>query len=164
MSDAIDWPARYAPGRMPVHIVNRLDAAVPAGLVWSRLIAAAGWPAIYANARDVRIEGGGAALFDGARFTWKTFGVSLRTRILEFTPETRLAWYATGPGITAYHAWLITPTAAGCTILTEETQRGLVARAARRLFPTRMEQWHQRWLEALAAPADQRVGTGTVPA
>ena len=63
----------------------------------------------------------------------------------------RIAWLATGVGVQAYHAWLITPTATGCTILTEETQHGLIARAGRLVFPNRMERWHQKWLEALAA-------------
>lgn len=151
MSDGIHWLKGYAPDEAPIHVVNRIDAAVPASLAWNRLITAAGWPSIYANAHDVKVEGGGAELFDGARFTWKTFGVSLKSRVLEFEPETRIAWLATGLGVKAYHAWLITPTPTGCTILTEETQYGLAARAGRLLFPKRMEEWHQKWLEALAA-------------
>ncbi|MEO5867544.1 MAG: SRPBCC family protein [Sphingomonas sp.] len=165
MSDIIHWPEQYAPSRMPVHVVNRIAAAAPAHLVWSRLIAATAWPAIYANAADVIIEGGGPELFEGVRFTWRTFGVSLRSRVVEFQPESRIAWLATCFGITAYHAWLITPTPTGCTIQTEETQSGPVARAGRLLFPARMEHWHQKWLEALAAPdrPAQRVGTGSAP-
>jgi hypothetical protein len=153
MSDGIHWPDRYAPTRMPVHVINRIEASASPSLVWSRLVHASGWPAIYANAQNVKIEGGGADLFDGARFTWKTFGVALNSHVLEFEPGTRIAWLATSPGIVAYHAWLITPTPSGCTILTEETQSGFVARAGRLLFPARMERWHQKWLEALAAPA-----------
>jgi len=151
VTEGIRWLKGYAPDEAPIHVVNTIDAAVPASLVWTRLIDAAGWPAIYANAHDVKVEGGGAELFDGARFTWRTFGVSLKSRVLEFEPETRIAWLATSPGVKAYHAWLITPTPTGCTILTEETQYGLVARAGRLLFPHRMEHWHQEWLEALAA-------------
>ncbi|MDB5676070.1 MAG: hypothetical protein JWM65_3052 [Sphingomonas bacterium] len=151
MSDGIHWLKGYAPDEAPVHVVNTIDAKVPASLVWTRLIDAAGWPAIYANAQNVKVEGGGAELFDGARFTWKTFGVALKSRVLEFEPETRIAWLATSPGVKAYHAWLITPTTTGCNILTEETQYGLVARTGRLLFPRRMEEWHQKWLEALAA-------------
>ncbi len=151
MTEEIHWQKGYAPDQAPIHVINRIEAAIPAGVVWTRLIHAAGWPAIYANAQNVRIEGGGTDLFDGARFTWKTFGIALKSRVLEFEPETRIAWLATGIGVRACHAWLITPTATGCTILTEETQYGVVARAGRLLFPTRMEQWHQKWLEALAA-------------
>lgn len=152
---AIRWPQGHAPAERPVHVVNRIETATAPDLVWARLIHAAGWPAIYANAHDVRIEGGGADLFADARFRWKTFGVALDTRVVEFEtdtrPEYRIAWIAESMGVAAYHAWLITPLpGGGCTILTEETQGGWVARIGRRLFPRRMEHWHQRWLEALA--------------
>lgn len=151
MDEAIRWPNGFAPGEAPIHIVNRLETTTPPAIVWRRLIDAAGWPAIYANAHDVAIEGGGADLFAGAHFTWKTFGIALRSEVREFEPETRIAWLATGIGVRACHAWLVIPTATGCTIVTEETQSGWVARAGRLLFPTRMERWHQKWIEALAA-------------
>ena len=151
MVEGIIWPKGFAPDEAPIHVVNRIESATAPEIVWRRLIHAAGWPAIYANASDVAIEGGGADLFAEARFTWKTFGIALRSEVKEFEPETRIAWLAEGIGVTAYHAWLIMPTARGCTILTEETQYGLVSRVGRLLFPTRMERWHQKWLEALAS-------------
>nr|WP_295668553.1 SRPBCC family protein [Sphingomonas sp.] len=152
MSEGIRWPSGFAPTDSPVHVINRIETMIAPDIVWARLVHAVGWPAIYANAKNVAIEGGGADLFADARFHWKTFGVALDTRVVEFEPETRIAWIAESLGVRAYHAWLITPlTGGGCTIVTEETQHGLVARIARRLFPRRMEHWHQRWLEALAA-------------
>ena len=151
MAEGILWPKGFAPDEAPIHVVNRFETATAPEIVWRRLIHAAGWPAIYANASDVAIEGGGADLFAGARFTWKTFGIALKSEVKEFEPETRIAWLAEGIGVIAYHAWLITPTSGGCTILTEETQYGLVSRVGRLLFPTRMERWHQKWLEALGA-------------
>ncbi|GAA0331337.1 hypothetical protein GCM10009087_46890 [Sphingomonas oligophenolica] len=150
MDDAIRWPRGFEPAVSPVHVINRIDTATPPDIVWARLVHANGWPTIYANASHVKVEGGGD-LFAGARFTWKTFGIALESEVKEFVPETRIAWLATGIGVQAYHAWLITPTASGCTILTEETQHGLVARSGRLIFPNRMERWHQKWLEALAA-------------
>ena len=151
MVEGIHWPKGFGPGEAPIHVVNRIETETAPEIVWRRLIHAAGWPAIYANARDVAIEGGGADLFAGALFSWKTFGVALRSEVKEFEPDTRIAWLAKGVGVTAYHAWLITPVGTGCSILTEETQYGLVSRVGRLLFPTRMERWHQRWLEALAS-------------
>ena len=152
MTDGIVWPAGFAPSESPIHVVNRIETTTAPEIVWTRLVHATAWSATYANAQDVVIEGGGADLFADARFHWKTFGVSLDTRVVEFEPETRLAWFAQSTGVRAYHAWLITPLPdGGCTILTEETQHGWLARIARRLFPRRMEHWHQRWLEALAA-------------
>ena len=150
--DTIRWPTDEAPQASPVHVVNRVAGGVATELVWRRLVHAAGWPAIYANAHDVRIEGGGTDLFAGARFRWRTFGIALQSDVVEFEPERRIAWSARGIGVRAYHAWLLIPTGDGCDVLTEETQHGPVARAGRWLFPTRMERWHQRWLEALVAP------------
>ncbi len=148
----IRWLNGFEPANSPVHVINRIETATDPQLVWHRLIRAADWPLFYANASKVKIEGGGADLFAGAHFTWRTFGVALKTHVMEFEPETRIAWLAQSTGVRAYHAWLITPRdGGGCTILTEETQHGLVARIGRRLFPGRMERWHQKWLEALAA-------------
>jgi hypothetical protein len=108
----------------------------------------------YPNAHDVRLIGGSAAdLSSGCSFTWRTFGVSIRSTVLEFTPPERVAWNALGLGVDAYHAWLITPTVAGSHVLTEETQHGWAARLGSRLLPTRMSRFHQLWLERLSAAA-----------
>jgi len=149
----ISWPQRYSPQRAPVHVVNALTLSSSPARVWAKLIGAAGWPQFYANASNVVIEGGARELFAGAHFTWRTFGVNLKTQVIEFQPCERIAWLATSPGVEAYHAWLIRPLPDGCQVITEETQYGLAARAARVLFPHRMEQWHQRWLEGLAKAA-----------
>jgi hypothetical protein len=150
---AIRWPDRFSPDKAPVHVVNALTVAASPEAVWKVLIRAAEWPNYYANASKVAIESGGADLSAGTRFTWQTFGVSLRTQVTEFEPFERIAWLATAPMIEAYHAWLILPAAGGCHVITEETQHGLAARVGRLIFPGRMERWHQRWLEGLAAQA-----------
>ncbi len=153
MSEAIHWPERYSPANSPVHCINELEISAPPQAIWAQLIRAAEWPDWYANSAKVRIEGGARDLSSGARFTWRTFGVDLTTEVLEFVPGERIAWLAKASGVAAYHAWLITPTAAGCRVLTEETQHGLIARVGRLIFPSRMERWHQVWLEGLAMRA-----------
>lgn len=149
---AIDWPAGYSPAVMPIHVVNTLVATVPAAAVWARLIAAHDWPTFYANAANVVVAGGGD-LRPGVAFRWRTFGVNLRSTVVESVADQRITWIAHRFGLVACHAWLLTPTATGCTIVTEETQRGPVARLGRLLFPGRMEEQHQRWLEGLARVA-----------
>ncbi len=153
---AIRWPARYAPGTAPVHVKNALAIAAPPAAVWAKLVRATGWPSYYANASKVRIDGGGDDLGPGATFRWRTFGVDLVTRVEEFVPHERIAWLAHGVGVEAYHAWLIEPTPAGCHVVTEETQYGALARLGAVLFPQRMHDWHQRWLEGLARVAAQQ--------
>jgi hypothetical protein len=87
------------------------------------------------------------------RFQWKTFGVTIVSTVLEFVPYERLAWDAHGQGLNAYHAWLIQKTGQGCNVLTEEVERGWIARLGKTLRPKRMEQQHQIWLEALRTKA-----------
>ena len=150
---SIAWPPEFDPATAPVHVVNRLSMTVPASLVWQRLIDARHWPLFYDNAANILIEGGGDRLGPGTVFRWRSFGVHLLTTVREFEPETRLAWLATSTGIRAWHAWEITPTETGCDVLTEETQHGLVARLGKLVYPARMHEQHQRWLEGLARPA-----------
>jgi hypothetical protein len=51
------------------------------------------------------------------------------------------------------HTWLICPTPQGCTVITEEVQAGLVPSLGRLYLRRGLQQWHQRWLEGLAARA-----------
>ncbi len=152
---AIRWPVGYAPGESPVHVENHIDIAAPKSVIWSHLIRAADWPDWYANASAVEVASGGRDLSDGERFRWRTFGVGLDTQVREWVADERIAWLATATGIRAYHAWLIVPTAGGCTVITEETQHGLVARAGKLLFPSRMYNWHQKWLEGLKTRSER---------
>ncbi len=151
----IRWPERYDPANAPVHVRNEIDTRASADRVWAWLVRASLWPSWYPNSHHVRIAGGPAAdLAAGARFTWRTFGVSLRSAVLEFEPPERIAWNALGLGVEAYHAWLITPAPGGSRVLTEETQHGWLARTGSLLFPSRMSRFHQLWLERLRASAE----------
>jgi Polyketide cyclase / dehydrase and lipid transport len=152
--DAIIWPPGFAPGECPIHVVNRIDVAASPAKVWPHLVRAGDWPNFYANASNVAIDGGGDDLHQNARFRWRTFGVGLDTQVREWVPNARIAWLATAFGIRAYHAWLIVPTDGGCTVVTEETQHGLLARAGKLIFPNRMHRWHQIWLEGLKARSE----------
>ncbi len=155
-TDGTRWPVEFEPRRAAVHAVNRLDMQVAPSAVWKVLIRAPEWPQWYANAANVKIDGDARDLSAGARFTWRTFGVNLVSHVEEFVPEERIAWTAKSFGVWVYHAWLITPTATGCHVLTEETQHGFLSRAAKLFFPGRMERWHQHWLEGLAGRAKER--------
>lgn len=155
VSEGIRWPEEFSPARSPIHVRNELVMLARPQAVWSWLIRAHDWPSWYSNSKNVRIDGGTADLAQGSRFRWRTFGVALVSRVEEFLPAERIAWNARGLGIWAYHAWLIRPTASGCTVITEETQRGFVARAGRLLMPRRMERFHHLWLEELEKKARQ---------
>jgi hypothetical protein len=89
----------------------------------------------------------------GTKFKWKTFGLNLESKVEDFVPNERLAWTAHGIGIDAYHAWLIEKRESGCYILTEENQKGILAKLNKLLRPNNMEKYHQIWLEELYSKA-----------
>jgi uncharacterized protein YndB with AHSA1/START domain len=150
----IRWPERYHPDRTPVHVTNEIVSPAPAEALWAWLVRAALWPAWYENSSGVEFpEGGGPDLAPGTVFRWRTFGVSITSRVKEFVAPERIAWSARGMGVDAYHAWLLEPRADGCRILTEETQHGWLARTGSLVMPRRMEKYHQVWIEALSRQA-----------
>ena len=148
--DAIRWPEEFEPRRCPIHVRNELEMPVAADRVWTCLVRAEVWPSWYANWKNVRfVEGDPPDLAMGARFRWRTFGVTVDSRVREFEPTGRIAWDAAGIGVRAYHAWLIRETPTGCVVLTEETQHGWLALLGAALMPMRMSHFHQVWLECL---------------
>ncbi|MGD0645857.1 MAG: SRPBCC domain-containing protein [Candidatus Bathyarchaeia archaeon] len=154
--DQILWPSRYEPANCPVHARNELELASPPEIVWAWLIRAQLWPTWYPNSANVQfLSGQSPDLALGTRFRWKTFGVTVKSTVLEFVPYERLAWDAHGSGLDSYHPWLIKKTDQGCDVLTEETERGWLARLARTLRPNRIEQLHQVWLEGLRDKASR---------
>lgn len=151
---SIRWPDRYHPSRAPVHVVNERVIEAPGDVLWSWLTCAERWPEWYPNARAVRIERGPTnALALGTKFRWRTFGVALRSEVLECDAPERLAWNGRGMGVDAYHAWWIESRGGTCRVLTEETQHGVLARLSDGLFPRRMWEGHDLWLSRLAAQA-----------
>jgi hypothetical protein len=58
-------------------------------------------------------------------------------------------------GSSAYHGWVITPTADGCHVLTEETQQGpFFLEELGRKRPGALYRYHQDWVERLARTAE----------
>jgi uncharacterized protein YndB with AHSA1/START domain len=157
MTPTINWPERYRPENCAVHVVNELAMDVSPAAVWDCLVQASKWPDWYPNAANVVVKDAPEGrLTDGARFRWKTFGVTINTTVEEFIPNERIAWSANAFGIDVYHAWLITATPQGCHVLTEETQNGFLARIGHMMRPRQMHKFHQIWLENLRDRARQR--------
>ena len=149
----IRWPDKYRPEATAVHARTELEMPVPPEAVWPWLIRAELWPTWCPDFADVVIEGGGPDLKAGSRFRWRTFGVSLDSKVEEFVEFERIAWSARALGIDAYHAWLIERRPAGCRVLTEENQNGMVARFNNALRPKFMPGMERVWLERLLEKA-----------
>jgi hypothetical protein len=161
-SNQILWPTRYAPANCPIDVRNELEMPSDTAIVWAWLIRARLWPTWYPNSANMRfITGQPPDLALGTRFKWKTgflnpdtrkataFGLTVDCKVQEFLPPERLAYDFHATGINGYQAWLIKKTETGCYVLTEETQRGLLARLQKSIAPNRMVKQHQIWLETL---------------
>jgi uncharacterized protein YndB with AHSA1/START domain len=145
----ISWPPRYDADRVAVRVSNEITINAAPDIVWRHLTAAADWPGWYPNSADVRIDSGMETLAAGAAFTWRTFGITVRSHVREFKAPERIAWDGKALLLDVYHAWLIEPRAGGCWVLTEEHQNGLAARAQALFMPNRMHQGHALWLRQL---------------
>lgn len=156
-NDQIIFPARFTPASSPVFVHNEIEINADAKIIWYWLTKAGIWPEWYFNAANVELPD--EHLEKDTIFRWKTFGNTLQSKVEEFVPYERLAWQAKGPGIKAYHAWLIIPTQKGCKVITEETQHGWMCRLGKILFPQRMYNYHQKWLEGLKLKAEDRAHT-----
>ena len=151
----VRWPADAAPQGAAVYTYNEIDVAAPPAAVWAWLVRAPAWPSYYGNASNVRFpDGGGPDLALGTRFTWRTFGVNVETTVTEWVPNERLAWRGKTLGGTGHHGWVIEPTAAGCHVVTEETQRGIVPMLGQWFLRRGLLTQHQRWLEGLKRMAE----------
>ena len=124
---------------------------------WSRPNFAARTPAIRSPSDPSRAAAARAPptiwLITASTTARRTFGAPVTTVVDDLAPGARLAWRGTGLGSRGYHAWILEPTAAGCRLIAEETQRGAVVWLGRPLLRRGLLAQHQRWLEGLARAA-----------
>src|SRR5580658_7659823 len=96
---SINWPNKFSKANTKVHVHNEIYIGAKPEVVWACLIDAESWPRWYSNSSRVSIKDGVHKLGPGTRFGWKTFGVNLKSQVMEFVPCKRLAWNAKAIGI-----------------------------------------------------------------
>ncbi|CAM2999982.1 SRPBCC family protein [Dermacoccus barathri] len=96
--------------------------------VWATLTETSKWQHLYPSVEELSLEDGGATLSEGTKFEANLAGQDMRCVVHEFDTERyRLAWYAfpkASDESRCYHAWILTPSAKGTHIWTEETVQG----------------------------------------
>ena len=147
----VRWPDEARPEVSPVYSKREMQVAAPVADVFARLGHAERWPEWYSQCGTVRIVAGPSpALGIGTRFRWTVLGVPVETIVEECAPPHRLAWSGTGLGAAAYHSWDLEPTASGCRVITEETQRGPLPSLLRLVLRPLLSFTQERWLADLA--------------
>jgi hypothetical protein len=72
------------------------------------------------------------------------------SRVAEYVPNERLAWYTAGPAIsTAYHRWSLIPVVDGCRVVSEKLDYGGNLSAASGNVHSTLNLWVHR-LKALS--------------
>ncbi|WP_030912233.1 SRPBCC domain-containing protein [Streptomyces sp. NRRL F-5126] len=159
MYDKVIWPEQYDPKVSALYALNDIDVKAPPEVVWRLLVDAENWSSYFPPEDRVKVLTGKPELALGTRFSRVTVGFPMTLEVTEYEPFTRLAWATTvdgdETGSTAYHGWVITPTHAGCHVLTEETQQGaFFVEELGRKHPGALYQYHQEWVELLARAAE----------
>jgi uncharacterized protein YndB with AHSA1/START domain len=157
-STQVRWPAGFTPEQADLFAHNDIEIDAPCATVFALLRDARAWPRWYPNAQDVRT---GGPLRQGDRFSWRTFGLAVRSRVDQLEAPRRISWYGFAPDIRAYHAWVLAPSPAGCSVVNEEVVRGPGARKLRASNPGAMHEGHALWNRKLKARAEQLIAPGS---
>ena len=162
MFEAIHWPEDMTPSRSPIHFTNELEVKASPGTIWSLLTDPQAWPSFYPGVEHVQLLDGQDTFRLGTRFETNLAGQDVFASVQEFEPMTRIAWGG-GPKASAdsraYHAWIITPTANGVHLWTEETMQGPLWIELAKQAPDIFWRTHEKLLEDLARVAGEREHT-----
>jgi hypothetical protein len=117
------------------------------------------WHTYFPPENQVKILGEKQELELGTKWSRVTVDTPMSLTITEFEPLKRISWLTTvdgdTTGSTAYHGWVITHTADGCHVLSEETQQGeWFLDMLGHKHPGGLYAYHQDWVERLATAAE----------
>ena len=159
MYNHVIWPPEYAPDISAIYALNDIDVKAPPEVVWKLLVDAEHWFRYFPAEDQVKLLSGKPKLALGTKWTRMTVGIPCRLIVTEFEAIRRLAWLTVVEGdethSSAYHGWVITPTATGCHVLSEETQQGpYFLEELGRKNPGALYRYHQEWVEKLAHAAE----------
>ncbi len=146
-SSKINWPADYLPSDADFYVHNKIEINAKPEVVWNLLINAKQWPSWYIGMSDVAfVKSKSETLVESLSFEFSTMGQHFIGEIREFIPNQRLAWETKNEKLKAYHAWLILPTENGCLLITDEVQKGKLAKLQKVFLPNKLRKLHNVWL------------------
>ena len=151
----IHWPAGFSPEQADLFAHNEIFINAPRATVWKHLVEATKWPEWYQNSQNVQITNNkSGALTAGSEFKWETFGLGFVSHVHEYVTGSRIGWFGNGNGFHGYHTWLLTDSAGGCKVVTEEVVKGPRGIAMRKQDPNGMHKGHDQWDLGLKAVSE----------
>jgi Polyketide cyclase / dehydrase and lipid transport len=159
-SNLVVWPKEFDPLKAKWYVYNEIEINAKPEEVWNILIDAKKWHTFYKGVESPveYVDTTAITLRNGLSFKMHTMGLHLIPVIKEFVPNERMAWEVRRGNLTAYHAWVIVPTADGCRLITPESQNGFLTLMQKIFQPNKLLNLHQVWLEAIKERAEKYSG------
>lgn len=156
-TNLVMWPEEFNPEKAKWYVYNEIEINAQPEVVWSILIDAEKWHTFYKGVESPveYLDTTAATLKNGLAFKMHTMGLHLVPVMKEFVPNERMAWEVRRGNLTAYHAWVIVPTATGCRLITPESQNGFLTFLQKVFQPNKLLNLHEHWLVVLKARAEE---------
>ena len=156
-TNLVVWPEEFNPVKAKWYVYNEIEINAKPEVVWHILIDAKKWHTFYKGVESPveYLDTTATTLRNGLAFKMHTMGLHLLPVIKEFVPNERMAWEVRRGNLTAYHAWVIVPTANGCRLITPEAQNGFLTFLQKVFQPNKLLNLHEHWLEVIKARAEE---------
>ncbi len=155
-ANLVVWPEEFNPAKAKWYVYNEIEINAKPEVVWNILIDAKKWHTFYKGVESPveYLDTNTTTLRNGLAFKLHTMGLHLTPVMKEFVPNERMAWEVRRGNLTAYHAWVIVPTANGCRLITPEAQNGFLTFLQKIFKPNKLLNLHEHWLEVIKARAE----------
>lgn len=157
-TNLVEWPKEFNPTKSKWYVYNEIEINAKPEIVWDILIDAKKWHTFYKGVEspvEFINDTNATNLKNGLAFKMHTMGLHLEPLMKEFVPNERMAWEVRRRNLTAYHAWVIVPTAKGCRLITPEAQNGFLTFLQKVFQPNKLLNLHEHWLEVIKARAEE---------
>jgi len=157
-TNLVVWPQEFNPEKAKWYVYNEIEINAKPEVVWNILIDAKKWHTFYKGVEspvEFINDTNATTLKDGLTFRMHTMGLHLTPVMKEFVPNERMAWEVRRNNLTAYHAWVIVPTAKGCRLITPEAQNGFLTFLQKVFQPNKLLNLHEHWLDVIKARAEE---------
>jgi hypothetical protein len=155
-TNLVVWPDEFNPEKAKWFVYNEIEINAKPEVVWDILIDAKKWHTFYSGVQSpvAFMDTTASTLRNGLKFKLHTMGLKLEPEMKEFVPNERMAWEVRRGNLTGYHAWVIVPTANGCSLITPEAQNGFLTFMQKVFQPNKLLKLHDTWLKLIKARAE----------
>jgi hypothetical protein len=156
-TNLVVWPDEFNPEKAKWYVYNEIEINAKPEVVWKVLIDAKKWHTFYKGVQSPveYSDTTATTLRNGMAVKMHTMGLHLEPVMKEFAPNEKMAWEVRRGNLTAYHVWVIVPTAKGCRLITPEAQNGFLTFMQKMFQPNKLLKLHDTWLRLIKEQAEK---------